>query len=271
MPTRAQRLALVLLAVLLAVPLALAVPVAHAADENPPDDYLCYLAGTTKNKKLSPISGALVTLQDRLGTQTFKLRRLASLCNPAGIAGEPVSHANVHLEGLTIKKEKTAPKFVPLTRLVTDRFGSRQLVLKIPTTYFDVTPAVPGNTAPPYFGDDPTSSASEINRFKCYAAALPKGTPKFVPPPAPMLSDDVFPGGQSFIVKKVTEVCFAAAADGAPDTGATRPKALVCYAVKLPSGVKVVRQTVGTHGRTVGARVVGRRKPSALCVVGSVL
>jgi len=264
MQTRAPVLALMLVTVVLTVPLA------HAADQNPPDDYLCYMAGTTKNKRLTPISGDRVTLQDRLGTLTFKLRRLASLCNPAGIGGDVVSHANVHLEGLTIKKEKTAPKFVPLTRLVTDRFGTRPLELKIPTTYLDVTPAVPGNTAPPYFGDDPTTSASEINRFKCYAAALPKGAPKFVAPSPPTVTDDVFPGGQAYVIKKLTEVCFAAAADGAPDDGATRPKALVCYAVKQPKGVKVVRQTLGTHGRTVGARVVGRRKPAALCVVGTV-
>ncbi|MEO6026249.1 MAG: hypothetical protein ABIR79_05225 [Candidatus Binatia bacterium] len=264
MQTRAVSLALFLVTVVLAVPRV------HAADQNPPDDYLCYMAGTTRNKRLAPISGSRVTLQDRMGTQTFKLRRLASLCNPAGIDGDVVSHANVHLEGITIKKEKTASKFVPVPRLVTDRFGTRTLELKIPTSYFDVTPAVPGTTAPPYFGDDPTTSASEINRFKCYAAALPKGAPKFVPPPPPTVTDDVFPGGQAYVIKKVTEVCFAAAADGAPDDGATRPKALVCYAVKQPKGVKVVRQTVGTHGRTVGARVVGRRKVSALCVLGTV-
>ena len=166
MRTRAVSLALFL------VSFVLAVPHGHAADQNPPDDYLCYLAGTTKNKRLSPISGARVTLQDRLGTQTFKLRRLASLCNPAGIDGDVVSHENVHLEGLTIKKEKTAPKFVPVTRLVTDRFGTRTLELKIPTTYLDVTPAVPGTTAPPYFGDDPTTSASEINRPIASASAM---------------------------------------------------------------------------------------------------
>jgi hypothetical protein len=201
-----------------------------------------------------------VTLQDRLGTQTFKIRRLATLCNAAAVNGSAVSHANVHLEGLTIKKLKTDPKFVPLTRVVADELGTHTVVLKIPTEYFDVTPALPGTTAPPYFSDDPTTSATEINRFQCYAAAAPKGAPKFVPPaPPPFVADVVFPNGQTFDVKKPTQVCFAAAADGSPADGATRPKALACYGVKLPSGVKFLRQTVGTHSRTVGPRVVGRR------------
>ena len=263
MPNRALRLVLVLLA------LVVAVPSVHA-DENPPDRYLCYLAGTTKNKRLKPISGDVVTLQDRFGAQTFKLRRLASLCNPASVNLSPVSHENVHLEGLTIKKLKTAPKFTPVSHTVTDQFGTRTLVLTIPASYFDVTPAQPGDTAPPYFGDDPTESASEINRFKCYAVALPKGAPKFTPPAPPFVKDEVFPNGQPFLITKPVRVCFAASADGAPDDGPTRPKALMCYGVKLPSGVKYVRQTVGTHGRTVGARVVGRRKPSELCVLATV-
>jgi hypothetical protein len=252
------------------VTLVLAVPPAHA-DENPPDRYLCYLAGTTKNKRLPSISGDVVALHDRLGgPQTFKLRRLASLCNPASVNLSPISHETVHLEGLTIKKEKTAPKFTPVTHVATDQFGTRTLVLAIPTSYLDVTPAQPGDTAPAYFGDDPTASATEINRFKCYAALSPKGAPKFVPPAPPIVKDEVFPNGQSFTIKKVSQVCFAASADGAPEDGAARPKALVCYAVKLPSGAKLARQTVGTHGRTVGPRVVGRRKPSELCVPATV-
>ncbi len=119
------------------------------AVENPPDDYLCYAAGSTKNKKLAPISGARVELQDRFGgLQRFVIRRLSTLCDPAGIDGDTVSHGNVHLIGVTLKKEKTAPKFVPFTQAVTDRFGTRTLALTGLATLLDVTARATGDYVP---------------------------------------------------------------------------------------------------------------------------
>lgn len=253
----------------LTVVAALAAPAAHAA-ENPPDSFLCYLAGSAKNKRLSPISGARVDVRDRYGDQRFVMRRLAALCNPASIDGSGTSHDNVHLVGLTIKKEKTAPKFVPFSLGVQDRFGIRTLELTAPSLILDVTPAQPGSNAPADFSDDPTKSAVEINRFKCYAAAVPKGAPKFVPPASPTVVDEAFTGGQSFLVKKPTKVCLPADVEGATPGAENRDTLLVCYAVKLPQGAKFVRQTVGTRSRSVGVRIVGRRKPGEICVTARV-
>jgi hypothetical protein len=254
------------LAAMLALSALTAVPVRAA--ENPADSFLCYLAGSAKNKKLAPISGGRVDVRDRFGDQHVVTRRLAALCNPAGFDGSDISHDNVHLVGITIKKEKTAPKLVPFSFGVTDRFGTRTLVLTALSSILDVTPVQPGSNAPADFSDDPTTSAVEINRFKCYTAALPKGAPKFVPPAAPTVRDEAFPAGQSFLVKKPTKVCLPADVEGATPGGETRATLLVCYAVKLPQGAKFVRQTVGTRSRSVGVRIVGRRKPAEICVTG---
>lgn len=244
--------------------------VAVAATQNPPDDYLCYAAGSGNKKKLKPISGQRTSLQDRFGgPQSFVLRRLSELCNPATRIGAALSHAGVHLVGITMKKEKKAPKFVPFTLGVRDRFDTRTLELTAVASVLDVTPVQPGTTAPADFSDDPTTVADEVNRFKCYTAALPKGV-KFVPPTAPTIVDDGFPGGQQMLLKKVTKVCVPADVEGATPGAETRGSLLVCYAVKLPRGAKYLRETVGTRSRTVGVRIVGRRKPAELCVTGRV-
>ena len=70
------------------------------------------------------------------------------------------------------------------------------------------------------------------------------------------------------MVKHVRELCFPTDADGATPGAAGRDTLLVCYTVKLAKGAKFARQTVSTHGRTVGVRVVVRHTPVALCVPG---
>ena len=240
------------------------------ADVNFPDHYLCYAGGATKvRKSQEAISSHVVDLHDRLGgPRPFKIRRLYTLCNAAGVSGSAIAHPNVHLEGMTIKAPKGTPKFAPVTMTVTDAFATRALVLSAPASFFEVTPAQPGTNIVADFSDDPTKSSVEVNRFECYAATLPKDAPKFVPPPAPAATDDQYPNGQSFVVKKPTRVCLPVDADGATPGAETRDGLLVCYAVKLSKGGKFARQSFGTHARTIGARIVGRRKPAELCVAG---
>ncbi len=256
---------------LAALTLMFACAASAAATENPPDDYLCYQAGTSPNKKLPKLPGTRTEVQDRFGgPQSFVIRRLSTLCNPAGLDGGTTSHPNVHLVGLVIKKEKTAPKFVPSTLGVVDRFGTHTFALTDVAVVLDVTPVQPGTNAPADFNDDPTTVAVETNRFKCYTAALPKGSPKFAPPAPPAVTDDAYPIPQSFLIKKPSKVCLPADVEGATPGAASRNTLLVCYTAKLAKGGKVVRETVGTRSRTVGVRIVGRRKPVELCVTGRV-
>jgi len=115
------------------------------AQENPPDQYLCYGAGSAFNKRRPSITKARVDLQDRLGgPQRFAVRRLASLCNPASLDGRLPSHPNVHLEGLMLKPDKGTPKFVPTTVAVRDLFATRTLALRDLWALLDVTPVQPG-------------------------------------------------------------------------------------------------------------------------------
>jgi hypothetical protein len=243
---------------------------AHA-QANPPDHYLCYAAGAAPNKKLPPISKERVDLQDRYGgPQRFALRRLASLCNPASLGGGGVSHHNVHLTGLNLKTVKGTPKLVPFTQGVRDALATRTLALTALAAVLDVSPAQPGTTAPADFSDDPTRTGTETNRFKCYSVSHPKGAPKFVPPPPPTVFDEVYPNGQPFLIKKITRLCVPADVDGGTPGAETRDTLLVCYGVKLPKGARFPRQMIGTRSRTVGVRIVGRRKPIELCVAGRV-
>ncbi len=243
---------------------------AHA-QATPPDHYLCYAAGASPNKRLPPISKERVELQDRYGgPQRFALRRLAMLCNPASLDGGGAHHANVHLTGLRTKTVKGTPKLVPFTQGVRDPFATRTLALTALSAVLDVSPAQPGTNAPADFSDDPTRTGTEVNRFTCYAVGHPKGAPKFVPPPPPTVFDEVYPNGQPFLIKKITKLCVPADVDGGTPGAEKRDALLVCYGVKLPKGVKFPRQMLGTRSRTVGVRIVGRRAPVELCVVGGV-
>jgi hypothetical protein len=238
------------------------------ADVNLPDHYLCYAAGATKvRKSQEAISGDHVDLQDRFGgPRDFKLRRLYTLCHPASLNGTTPANERVNLEGLTIKAPKGTPKFVPVPVTVTDAFATRTLVVTAPSSFLEVTPVQPDGFAAD-FSDDPTNGSIAVNRFACYTATLPKGSPKFVPPPAPTVTDRQYPSGQSLVVKNPTRVCFAVDADGATPGAETRDATLVCYAVKLSKGGKFARQRFGTSApRTIGPRFVGRRKPAELCL-----
>jgi hypothetical protein len=234
-----------------------------------PDHYLCYRAGSVLGRKRPPISQARVELEDRLGgPHRFAVRLLGGLCNPASVDGSVVSHPNVHLAGLTIKRSGGTPKLVPSRQKVRDLFAIRTLLLERVSSLLDVTSVRPGTDAPIDLNDDPTRSAIDVNRFECYAAALLRDAPKPVPPSAPTVSDDVFPNGQQLVIKRVTKVCLPTDADGATPGAAGRDTLLVCYAVQLPKGATFPREIVALRSRTAGVRVVGRRKPAELCVVG---
>jgi hypothetical protein len=242
-----------------------------SAAENPPDHYLCYAAGAAANKRVLRITKVRVDVQDRYGgPQQFAVRRFSGLCNPATLDGSPAIHGNIHLSDISIKALKDAPKFVPFTQTVRDVFATRTLGLTALASILDVTPAQPGRNAPADFSDDPTRTGTETNRFKCYTEKLPKGAPKLLPPPPPIVTDEVFPNGQQFIIKKVSRLCVPADVEGATPNAPGRDTLLVCYTVKLPKGVKFPRQMLGTRSRSVGVRIVGRRKPAELCVVGRV-
>ena len=245
----------------LALPLVLASAVATHAADPPGDHYLCYRA-----VKQFPFVQTTKALTDQLGGPlTFNVQRVVSLCNPVDKNGEGVTYPQVHQEGYLIKAPPSAPKFVRRDHVTVDQFGRRTLTILRPDSLLDVTPKALGTIPPPPFASDPTSDPG-VNRFKCYKARLARGSAKFVPPPAPTLTDQFFTAGQSFQVRKVTKLCMPVDKQGETPAAEIRPTHLVCYQVKLPPGVPFTKQTVSTNNPDFGTDVLTVTGPSELCL-----
>ncbi len=237
------------------------------AEVNPPDHYLCYSANAAHTPRGARVAGSRVEILDRLGgPQTFAVRRVAALCNPAGLDGGSISRPKIHLVGLTLRTERGAPRFTPSTVAVTDPFGSRTLALTRLWGLLDVTPTQAGTSPPANFGDDATTTSPEINRFKCYRADVPKGAPAFVASTPIVVADEAHPNGRQVLLKTPTKVCFAADVEGATPGAEARSALLVCYALKLPPRTTIDRRTIATRSRSVGVRILERRRPAELCV-----
>lgn len=229
------------------------------------DSYLCYKAALAKGQpKFSATSS---TLTDALGgPQAFDVKSIASVCAPADVNGTGVGSPEVHQEGFKIAAARPAPKFEKSDHVITDQFGQRTLTITGPAALLEVTPQAIGTTPPSPFPSDPTIDPN-VNRFKCYRAALAKGQPKFVAPSSPTVADALFPGGQSLQLVKITGLCLPVDRDGkTPDAGARAPR-LVCYQAKLPKGSpKFVQQTVSTNGGDFGPHTLVAKGVKELCV-----
>jgi glucose/arabinose dehydrogenase len=226
------------------------------------DGYLCYRALLAPGEAKLP-AGTSVTLQDEIsGPQAFGVKRAASICNPASVDGGTVVDPDTHQQGYLVKRPPGSPKFVRTNEVTSDAYATRNLTLSQEDSLLVPSSKVLGaGGAPPYAG-------SGIDHYKCYRARLAAGSPKFLPPPPPTISDQFYPGGQTFNVKRVTKHCKPVAVDGST---IEEPEAhLVCYQVRLPAGVKFPRTTVSTNNPEFGTDVLIATMPSELCVPASV-
>jgi hypothetical protein len=67
-----------------------------------PDHYLCYKAALARGQDRLPKDLAK-SLEDRFGgPQTFDVKKVVAICNPADRDGSGTSHPAVHLEGYAI-------------------------------------------------------------------------------------------------------------------------------------------------------------------------
>lgn len=232
------------------------------------DHYLCYVVGRAKGQPKLAATG--VTLIDRVGgAASFVATKSVALCNPADVNGSGIASPSIHQEGFALRAPRSAPKLGKPTVVATDAFATRTLVLSGRATLFDVSPTALGTTPPAPFASDPTVDAS-VNRFTCYAAKAAKD-PKYAPPAAPTVADELFVGGRTLVVKKITRFCAAADRDGATPGAETRDSALVCYAVGLPPRTpKFAKTTLATNVAGFGAHVLVARKPTELCVAAVV-
>jgi hypothetical protein len=232
------------------------------------DHYLCYKAALAKRQPKFP-KGLTKPLEDQFGAaQTFDVKKIVAICNPADRDGSGTAHPDVHLQGFAIKAHRPAAKFVRSDHVTQDQLAPmapRKLTITAPAALLDVTPKVLGSTPPAAFASDPTSD-TDVNRFKCYKAKLAKGSSKFQPPPPPTVTDEFFTGGQQLVVKKVTKLCKPVDKDGETPGAAAREGALVCYAVKLPKGVKFTKTIVATNDSNFSPHVLVASAPAELCM-----
>jgi hypothetical protein len=223
------------------------------------DSYLCYKAALAPGDAALP-KGTTVALSDALvpGPLDFGVTKAVTLCNPASVNGSTVLESTAHQEGFAIKRVPGSPRFPRTNQATGDQFANRNLALTQESTLLVPSSKVPGN------GGAPPFTLTSIDHYKCYRAALAKGSPKFIAPASPTIADQFYPGGQSFTLRKPTRFCDPVAADGSPinEPGSS----LVCYGVRLPAGVHFAKTTVSTNNPDFGADVLVASAVSELCV-----
>ncbi|MBY0277442.1 PQQ-dependent sugar dehydrogenase [Candidatus Binatia bacterium] len=237
--------------------------VAPLAAPSDVDAYLCYKAALARGEAPLP-KGTQVALSDAVvpGPQSFDVKKAITLCNPASVNASSVIEPTAHQEGYQVKRVAGAPKFAKALESTSDQFASRTLLLSQESSLLVPSSAAAGSGGAPAYG------LTTVDHYKCYKASLAKGSPKFIAPAPPTVSDDFFPGGQALTIKKPTRYCEPVAADGSPI--GTPASKLVCYGVKLPSGIKLAKTTVSTSNPDFGSDVLVATAVSELCVPASI-
>jgi len=229
------------------------------------DSYLCYKAALAPGQPKFGASSSSLT--DPLGgPQSFDVKSIASVCSPADVNGQGVGFPQVHEEGFKIAAPPGSPKREKSDHVITDEFGERTLTIGGPATLLDVTPQALGATPPVPFSSDPTIDPN-VNRFTCYKAAYAKGQPSFVAPPAPTVTDALFPSGQALQLVKIDKLCLPVDKNGETPGAETRTARLVCYQAKLPKGApKFVKPTLSTNSAGFGPHTLVAKGVKEFCV-----
>lgn len=227
------------------------------------DAYVCYKAALARGETPFP-KGTTVALSDAIvaGPQSFDVKKATTICNPASVNASSVIQPTAHQEGYQVKRVAGSAKFARALQTTSDQFASRNLLLTQESSLLVPSSTVPGAGGAPAYG------VTTVDHYKCYKAALAKGSPKFVAPSSPTVSDLFYPGGQTFVVKKPTRYCEPVAADGS--TVNVPASKLVCYGVKLPTGTKFAKTTVSSNNPDYGADVLLATAVSELCVPASI-
>lgn len=235
-------------------------PLAPPADV---DAYLCYKASLARGETPLP-KGTTVSLADAIvpGPQSFDVKKATTVCNPASVNASSVIEPTAHQEGYQVKRPAGSAKFPKALVTTSDQFAGRNLLLSQESSLLVPSSQVLGS------GGAPAYALTTVDHYKCYKAALAKGSPKFVAPPSPTVSDQFYPGGQSFVLKKPSRYCEPVAADGS--TIGFPASKLVCYGVKLPTGTKFAKTTVSTNNPDFGTDVLLATSVSELCIPAGV-
>jgi hypothetical protein len=224
----------------------------------PGDSYLCYTSvATPAGPRFEPISRRL---EDGLGSGTFRVRRVVSLCQPARTDQEASpQHPTVHLLGYAVRGPVGA-RFRRSNQVVYDRFGSHALaVLRPETLLVPSTEGVIGSTTDP--GLPP---ARTVDHFACHAVRRQKGSPR-VPPSAPPLVSDEF-GTVAYRLRKITRLCAPVNENGGDPSAPGHLGHLLCYQARARGGARFAARTAPVRTRSFGFAVVRAKRPAELCL-----
>ncbi len=226
----------------------------------PGDAYMCYKAKISKGQP--KFAATTASLKDQLGgPQTYDVKKIVTICNPADTTGTAPQNPLVHQLGLQIKAQKGAPKFAQSIHTTDDQFGRLTLTFVAPDTLLDVSAQVSGGVGIPPLADD-----GGVDRFKCYTVKTAKGAPKFVAPASPTVTDD-FVTAQVFDLKKVQHVCTPVDTNGGTPGAETHTGHLVCYQAALPAGAPTFsKPMVSVNSTDFGGWILDSIAPSELCV-----
>jgi hypothetical protein len=224
------------------------------AAETPPDyvdHYLCYkVVGAPGAPGFTPVER---TLRDQLTpATTYTLKRVVTLCNPAGKNGEGMVHPGDHQVGYRLKRTPGSPRFARSTHTTTDQFNaSLTLVVTRPETLLVPSSKVLGpGGAPPYAG-------TAVRHYGCYRAKAAG----VVPPPPPTITDQ-FRSVPYAVRPKVTKLCTPVDKDGEDPGAPGEPGHLVCYRVRGP---ELPARTVSTSNQ-IRPEVLEVVRPVELCL-----
>jgi cysteine-rich repeat protein len=182
------------------------------------DHYTCYTA-----KKVSGSPAFVeqqVTLADEVETKVTRVVKTTEYCNAVAKDGSVIQNPNAHLQCFQIKDAPGQARFQQSSLTVDNAFGDAQpLTLKKAKRV-----CVPA-------GLNGSAAVANLDRFKCYTAKIPSGSPKFSPVTAQL--QDVFEN-KLHVVQGPESVCAATDLDG---DGTISPAAqLHCYKIKQSSG-----------------------------------
>ncbi len=224
-------------------PTATATPVAVVIDH-----YKCYAA--TKTSGSPAFIERLVTLADERETKITRVVKTTEYCNAVDKDGQGIADPTAHLQCYQIKDAPGQTRFASSTETVDDEFGEGQpLTLKKAKRV--CMPA----------GRDGVPPSLNIDRFKCYSAKTPSGSPKFAPVTSAL--QDAFETKLATVLQPES-VCNAVDVD---DGGTISPAAqLHCYKIKQASGQAAFDKVTLDAANAFGTQNLLAKKASLLCV-----
>jgi cysteine-rich repeat protein len=212
------------------------------------DHYKCYAAKKTSGSPA--FVERTVTLADEKETKVTRVIKATEFCNAVDKDGHGIEDPNAHLQCYQIKDVAGQARFEPSTDTVDNEFGNAQPL----TTKKAKRVCVPA-------GRDGAPPSINLDRFKCYSAKTPSGSPKFALVSTQL--QDAFETKTSNVLQPES-VCNTVDVDGAAPINPAAQ--LHCYKIRQASGQAAFAKVTLDGGDAFGTQNLLAQKASLLCV-----